>query len=66
MFWTYTTLRRIVIETSWYATEEDEDGNVLPHYGGKNWKPLSLLELKAFIGIGFYIGLQKQPNKKSY
>ena len=50
MFWTYTTLRRIVIETNRYAMEEDEDGNVSPNCGKKNWKLFSILELRAFIG----------------
>ena len=67
MFWTYNTLRRIVVETNRYIVEEDEDGNVLPNWGGKNWRPLTLSKLKAFIiGICFYMGLRKQPNKKSY
>ena len=49
-----------------YAVEEDEDGNVLLNCGERNWRPLTILKLKAFIGICFYIGLRKQPNKKFY
>ena len=54
------------METNQYVMEGDEDGNILSNSRGKNWKPLTVLELKAFFGIQFYIGLQKQPSKKSY
>ena len=56
-------LMDIVAETNRYATTADASGR-LP--GGEDWKEFTILELKAFLGGTFYMGMEKQPNVKSY
>jgi hypothetical protein len=53
MFWPKKNLKRICRETNWYATEEyeveGENGEThIWSKGGKEWKPLTVKELKAF------------------
>jgi hypothetical protein len=60
IFWPHNVLRDIVIETNRYATEDLRGGKT---YGGK---PLTISGLKAFIAILLYMGMKRQPNRKSY
>jgi hypothetical protein len=63
IFWLYNILRDIVIETNRYATEDLGGGKT---YGGVDWEPLTIPGLKAFIAVLLYIGMKRQPNRKSY
>jgi len=46
LFWPYTLLRKIVVETNRYATALDEHGKT---EGGDSWVPLSVTGLKAYL-----------------
>jgi hypothetical protein len=64
LFWPFTILRKIVIETNRYATMVmDALGNTR---GGPKWESLTVSGLKAFLAIHMYMGMKKQPNYKSY
>jgi hypothetical protein len=52
-----------VTETNRYATEDLGGGKT---YGGVDWEPLTVPGLKAFIAVLLYMGMKRQPNRKSY
>lgn len=71
-FWSHKVLRQICRETNWYAS-------LIPHLpskrrrcsfgdirGGKRWFPLTVPELKAYMGINIMMGVCKQPSMRSY
>jgi hypothetical protein len=71
MFWPKKNLKRICRETNWYATEEyeveGENGEThIWSKGGKEWKPLTVKELKPFIACSMYMCLKKLPNVRWY
>jgi hypothetical protein len=63
LFWPYSVLRKIVVETNKYAMEPDGRGNTT---GGPHWEVLTISGLKAFMAVQMYMGMKKQPNMKSY
>jgi hypothetical protein len=63
IFWPYNILRDIVVETNRYAMEDLGGGKT---YGGVDWEPLTIPSLKAFIAVLLYMGMKRQPNRKSY
>jgi hypothetical protein len=64
LFWPLNLMRKIVIETNYYATERiDAVGNTR---GGVKWENLTMVGLKAFLAIHMYIGTKRKPNYKSY
>ena len=56
-------LRDICIETNWYAGSLDE---VEVTRGRKEWYPLMVRELKAFLACSLYMNMKKLPNKNLY
>ena len=64
LFWPYELMKKIVRESNQYAaTPMDDLENTI---GGSHWKSLTIVELKAFIAIHFYMGLKKQANINTY
>jgi len=63
LFWPISILLAIIVETNHYATMVNIDGKT---YGGPQWEPISLEELKTFIAIVLYVGMKRQPNVKTY
>lgn len=62
LFWPYTLLQKIVIETNRYATTVD-DHSKCP--GGAAWIRLTVAELKAFLAESMFMGLKRHPNLKT-
>lgn len=63
LFWPYTLLRKIIVESNRYATTPDEHGNTR---GGQGWLPLTMRTLKAYLAACILMGLKKQPNTRTY
>jgi hypothetical protein len=64
LFWPVTLLLKIVIETNRYASHPlDAIGNTME---GRNWVPITIPELKAFLAIHMYMGMKQQSNVQSY
>jgi hypothetical protein len=64
LFWLFTVLRKIVVETNQYANRVVD---VLRNTrGGRKWEDLIIAGLKVFIAIRMYMGMKKQLNYKSY
>jgi hypothetical protein len=64
LFWPFTLLREIVVETNRYAINPlDALGYTM---GGRKWVNTSVAELTAFLAIHMYMGMKRQPNVKSY
>jgi hypothetical protein len=64
LFWPVMLLLKIVIETNRYASHPlDAMGNTM---GGRNWVPITIPELKAFLAIHMYMDMKRQPNVQSY
>jgi hypothetical protein len=57
LFWQVTMLLKIVIETNRYASHPlDVIGNTM---GGRNWVPITIPKLKAFLAIHIYMGMKR-------
>ena len=63
LFWPIALNHKIVDGTNQYATILNVNGQI---QGGRDWKELTLEELKAFLAICSYMRMRKQPNIKSY
>ena len=57
-------MRKIETKSNCYAESNVDD--LRNTMGGPSWKPLIVVELRAFIAIYLYTGLKKQPNIKTY
>ena len=50
-------------ESNQYAIVDMGDGKTI---GGRMWKEVTVPELKYFIAISLYIGMERQSSLKSY
>jgi hypothetical protein len=63
IFWPHHILEKIVCESNRYATELGQDEKTR---GGPHWENMTIPELKAFFAVLLYMGMKRQPNRKSY
>lgn len=68
LFFTNALLEMFAKWTNKYASDTINDNNrqVRPHSRTNLWKPVTLLELKAFMAVLLNMGIKKQPTIYSY
>lgn len=67
LFFTATFLSTIVLETNRYAANFlNSQVNLKPKSRVRAWKPITLLELKAFIAVILEMGITRRPSIYSY
>ena len=67
MFFTVQLLQEIVAQTNNYARQFHLNHMVLsPHSRARNWKDLTLAELKGFTACILNMGLERRPTIASY
>ncbi|KAG8261581.1 zinc finger protein [Homalodisca vitripennis] len=66
LFFTTALLETFVKYTNKYATEYINKSQLKPHSRANSWKPVSLLEMQAFLAVLINMGIKKQPTIYSY
>ena len=66
LFFTDGLAKQIVTETNWYAEQCIERKQVKNNSRDKRWKPLTVSELKAYVGIILYRGVVWKPTFSHY
>ena len=63
LFWWISVLGDIVRETNCYATVQDANQDIM---GRHEWCDMTVPYLKGFLAIWMYMGMNPQPNFKTY
>ena len=66
LFFTNELAEQIVTETNWYAEQCIAKKQVKNNSRDKRWKPLTVSELKTYVGIILYRGVNWKPTFSHY
>jgi hypothetical protein len=69
LYWTTEVLKKICMQTNLYARQYIREPQVVVQQktnGRKDWVPITVEELEAWIGILFIMGVKKEPQRRNY
>ena len=68
LFFTDDVFSLLVTETNKYAARylDDKGEDLAAHARGRTWKPVSNVEMRAFVSVLLIMGLSKKPSYESY